>query len=90
MRFPHQLYGILGTRFDGTFERVWIPDATISIYRSVNRRFQENIPNNSTIELKFGDSRIPILIQRELNVEYSQHTGDGNVYRPESQVLAGT
>ena len=24
-RFPHQLYGILGTRFDSAFERVWIP-----------------------------------------------------------------
>ena len=88
--FPHQLYGILGTRFDRTFERVWIPDVKISIYHRANRQFQENIPNGSTVELKFGDSRFPIFAKSEPDVEYRQHTGDGKVCRSESQVLPGT
>ena len=62
---------------------VWCREI-VNIRPGADRRLPENIPNGSTVELRFGHSRIPIIVQDRPNVEYRQYAGDDEVYRPES------
>lgn len=63
---------------------------TVNICRSVDRWLQENVPDGSTVELGFGHSRIPVIVQDRSNIEHGQYRGDREVHRPKGQLLAET
>jgi len=89
----HQLYGIIRSRLDRTFERFRMPDVKLrNGQRShhANPCLYENIPNDTAVELNFGHLRTPLLVQCRLNVEHREHASDDKVHRPNGEVLART
>jgi len=89
----HQLYGVVRSWLDCTFERFKIPGVTVrdgQHSHRANRYLHENIPNDSSVELNFGRLRIPMLVQGRPNVKHRQHTSNDKIRRPKGEVPAGT